>query len=170
MFVRIGVMSGFCGNFAPAHRPASNSWAGFFNDHILENKKNRMSGPPKVVTFNRFGGIRFLAELLQDVQAGAKINVIRLTVQHEGGDGFDARALSFGHPLLGLPEVDDLHLEARGIECGGEVLFSGHTDGTTGVIELGFSFHVRFVFWFVFCGVMAQAMCRRMKFTEVLPE
>jgi hypothetical protein len=123
---------------------------GVYNNHILENKKNRMSGPPKVVTLIRFGGIRFLAELLQDVQAGAKINVKRLTVHHEGRDGFDASALGFGHPLLGLAEVDDFHLEASGIQCGGKVLFGGHTDGTTGVIELGFGFHVRFVFWFVF--------------------
>jgi hypothetical protein len=36
------------------------------------------------------------------------------------------------------------HIVARGIERGGDVLFGGHTDGATRVIEYGFGFHVRF--------------------------
>jgi hypothetical protein len=91
-----------------------------------------------------------LAELLQDVQAGAKINVKWLPVEHEGGDGFDSSALSFGHPLFFLAEVDDFHIEAHAIKCGGDALFGGDTHRATGVIELGFGFHVRFAFWFVF--------------------
>jgi hypothetical protein len=116
---------------------------GVCNDPVLANE-NRMSGPLNVVTFIRFGGIWLAAGLLQDLQARAKIDVIRLPIQHQGGNGFNAGSLSFSHPLLVLTEVNDFDIEARRIQCGGEVLFGGHADGTTGVIELGFGFHVRF--------------------------
>jgi hypothetical protein len=109
------------------------------------------------------------AELLQNIQAGAKIDVIRLTVQHEGRDRFDASALGFGHSLFGLAEMDDFHFEASGIQCCGKVLFGGHADGTTGVIELGFGFHVRCIFCFVYYGVAVQTVRRMMKLTEVSP-
>jgi hypothetical protein len=84
------------------------------------------------------------AELLQDLQARAKIDVIRLPIQHEGGNGLNAGPLGFGHSLFGLAEMDELDIVARGIECGGKILFGGYANGTTGVIELGFGFHVRF--------------------------
>jgi hypothetical protein len=124
---------------------------GVCNDLFLENK-NRMGQPPNVVGRIRFGGMDWLAELLQDLQARAKIDVIRLPVQHQGGNGFNAGPLRFGHPLFGLTKVDNLDIVARGIKCGGKVLFGGNTHRTTGVIELGFGFHVRFVLWFVFRG------------------
>ena len=79
--------------------------------------------------------------LPQGFDAGAEVDVIRLPVQHERGNGFHSRLLGFGDAPFALAEVDDLHFEPRGVERGSNVLFGSDTDRAASVIEYGFGFH-----------------------------
>lgn len=83
--------------------------------------------------------------LLQYIQRRAEVDVIRLTRQHQRGYRLHASALGFAHAVFTLTQMDDFNIEARRVECGGDVLFCGNTHRTTGVIEYGFGFHVYYV-------------------------
>ena len=89
--------------------------------------------------------------LPQCLDAGAEVDVIRLAIQHQCGDGFDSGFLGFAHALFVLTEVNNFHFETRGVERGGDVLFGGDTHGAARVVEYGFGFHSfsSFVFWLV---------------------
>jgi hypothetical protein len=71
----------------------------------------------------------------------SEVDVIGGTFEDEGGHGFHPGALGFGNAGFLLAEVNVFDIEPRGVEGVGDVLFGGHADGTTGVIEDGFAFH-----------------------------
>ena len=53
------------------------------------------------------------------------------------GTDFDAGRLGLGDARSGLAQVDDLEIEACGIDGVGELLLGGDADGATGVVEGG---------------------------------
>lgn len=79
--------------------------------------------------------------LPQRLDASAEVDVVGLTVQHEGGHGFHTDLLGFGQARLALAEVNDFHIEAGAIDGCRDVLFSGNADRASSVIEDGFGFH-----------------------------
>ena len=92
-------------------------------------------------------------ELLECFNPGAKVDVVRLAVQHKRRNRFHTNPLSFRDTEFLLTEVYDLDLEPLGIESGNDIVFCGDADRTSGMIEYGFCFHV------VLCLCAASLRC-----------
>jgi hypothetical protein len=79
--------------------------------------------------------------LFQGSEISPEIDVIRVTIDDEGWNGFYSRSFGLGDPALCLTEVDDLDLILFWIELFGELTFSVDADWAASVIENRFACH-----------------------------
>ena len=84
-----------------------------------------------------------------------------VAVEDEGGDGFDSGGFGFGDAGFLFPEVNDLDVEAGGIEGGGDVLFGFDADRATGMVEGSFAGHDGFSFVVVLSPTMGDTVQRK---------
>jgi hypothetical protein len=79
--------------------------------------------------------------LFQGGEICPEIDVIRLTVDDKGGNGFYARGFRLGDPALRLTEVNDLDFILFWIETFGEPTLGVDADRASRVIENRFARH-----------------------------
>jgi hypothetical protein len=80
--------------------------------------------------------------LLQNAEVRTEVDVVGRTSHDESGHGFDAGGFGLGDASFGITEMDDLDIEAAGVQRGGDILFSSNADRAACVIEGSFGFHV----------------------------
>lgn len=92
--------------------------------------------------------------LLQHVEARAKVDMVGLTIEDQGGDGLDPGGFCFDNAAFLFAEVDEFDAVFGGVEGGGDVVFGGYADRASGVVEYGFVFHgIGFLSGVLFVGV-----------------
>lgn len=109
------------------------------NEESERDAGRLMNGPRRVVVSGR---------LLEVSERGAEVQVQRLAVYHESGDGFHAGGGGFGDAVPGGAEVNDFDVNLGRIEVAGDDAFGFEANGAASVVEFSGGFHGRTFFEF----------------------